>query len=81
MQCSLSCRSTATSTWGVQGHRYSPLRAFNVLTTGWDDQCLGSNQHLDHILNTKGIPHKLYIWGTYNSHDWPTWMMMVNEYL
>ena len=52
-----------------------------ILATGWDDQCLGSNQHLDGILNHKGIPHKLYIWDTYNSHDWPTWMKMVNEYL
>jgi len=52
-----------------------------VLGTGWDDQCLGSNQHLDRILNYKGIPHKLYIWDTWNSHDWPTWMGMVNEYL
>jgi esterase/lipase superfamily enzyme len=52
-----------------------------VLATGWDDQCLGSNQHLDGILSHKGIPHKLYIWDTYNSHDWPTWMKMVNEYL
>jgi esterase/lipase superfamily enzyme len=52
-----------------------------VLATGWDDQCLGDNQHLDRILSEKGIPHKLYIWDTWNSHDWPTWMRMVNEYL
>lgn len=52
-----------------------------ILATGWDDQCLGSNQHLDQILSHKGIPHKLYIWDTYNSHDWPTWQRMVNEYL
>jgi esterase/lipase superfamily enzyme len=52
-----------------------------ILATGWDDQCLGSNQHLDQILSYKGIPHKLYIWESYNSHDWPTWMRMVNEYL
>jgi len=52
-----------------------------VLATGWDDQCLGSNQHLDHILNSKGIPHQLHIWDSHNSHDWPTWQRMVNEYL
>jgi esterase/lipase superfamily enzyme len=49
--------------------------------TGWDDQCLGQNQNLDRILSAKGIPHKLYIWDTYNSHDWPTWERMVREYL
>lgn len=52
-----------------------------VLATGWDDQCLSSNQHLDHLLNQKGIPHDLHIWDSHNSHDWPTWQRMVNEYL
>jgi esterase/lipase superfamily enzyme len=52
-----------------------------VLGTGWDDQCLGQNQHMDHLMNVKGIPHKLYIWDTFNAHDWPTWMKMVQEYL
>ena len=52
-----------------------------ILATGWDDQCLGDNQRLDQILSSKGIPHKLYIWDTYNSHDWPTWEKMVQQYL
>ena len=52
-----------------------------ILATGWDDQCLGSNQHLAHILTQKHIPHHLYIWDNWNSHDWPTWKMMLNEYL
>jgi esterase/lipase superfamily enzyme len=52
-----------------------------VLGTGWDDQCLGQNQYLDQIMSHKGIPHKLYTWDTFNSHDWPTWQRMVQEYL
>jgi esterase/lipase superfamily enzyme len=52
-----------------------------VLATGWDDQCLGQNQNLDRIMNEKGIPHQLFIWNTWNSHDWPTWQQMVREYL
>jgi esterase/lipase superfamily enzyme len=52
-----------------------------VLATGWDDQCLGQNQNLDRILSNRGIPHKLYIWDTYNSHDWPTWKLMLQQYL
>ncbi len=52
-----------------------------IFATGWDDQCLGSNQHIDRILSEKNIPHKLYIWDSYNSHDWPTWQRMLLEYL
>jgi len=59
--------------------RYS--RNKYVLATGWDDQCLGQNQNLDRILSSKGIPHQLHIWDSHNSHDWPTWKRMVQEYL
>ncbi len=52
-----------------------------VLATGWDDQCLGQNQNLDRIMVTKGIPHQLHIWDSWNSHDWPTWQRMVQQYL
>jgi esterase/lipase superfamily enzyme len=52
-----------------------------VLATGWDDQCLGQNQNLDRILASKGIPDQLYIWDSWNAHDWPTWQRMVQEYL
>jgi esterase/lipase superfamily enzyme len=52
-----------------------------VLATGWDDQCLGQNQNLARIMGGKGVPHNLYIWDSWNSHDWPTWARMMNEYL
>jgi esterase/lipase superfamily enzyme len=52
-----------------------------VLATGWDDQCLGQNQRLDGIFNSKGIPHKLFVWDSHNSHDWPTWQRMIDHYL
>jgi esterase/lipase superfamily enzyme len=52
-----------------------------VLATGWDDQCLGQNQRLDAIMSWKEVPHKLFVWDTFNSHDWPTWMRMVDHYL
>jgi len=32
-------------------------------------------------MSSKDIPHKLYIWDSWNSHDWPTWQRMVQEYL
>jgi esterase/lipase superfamily enzyme len=52
-----------------------------VLATGWDDQCLGQNQHLDRVMSDKWIPHKLYVWDAWNAHDWPTWQRMMREYL
>ncbi len=59
--------------------RYS--RNTHILATGWDDQCLEQNQNLDAILSSRNIPHKLHIWDSWNSHDWPTWSRMVQEYL
>lgn len=52
-----------------------------TLACGWDDPCLVPNQQLDHILNEKEIPHRLYVWDEPNSHDWPTWQRMVQQYL
>ena len=52
-----------------------------ILATGWDDHCLWQNQNLARIMGAKGIPHNLYIWDSYNAHDWPTWARMMNEYL
>jgi esterase/lipase superfamily enzyme len=52
-----------------------------ILGTGWDDQCLWQNQELDRIMSSKNIPHKIYTWETWNSHDWPTWQRMIQEYL
>ena len=52
-----------------------------VLATGWDDSCLGQNQNLDRILSEKGIPHQFSVWDAPNSHDWPTWQRMAQQYL
>jgi esterase/lipase superfamily enzyme len=56
-------------------------KATYVLATGWDDHCLAQNQNFDRILSAKGIPHQLYIWDSANSHDWPTWQRMAQQYL
>ncbi|TCK74158.1 esterase family protein [Acidipila rosea] len=56
-------------------------RGTYLLCSGWDDHCLGQNQHLAHILGSKGIPHQFYTWDTWNSHDWPTWQRMMQLYL
>ncbi len=52
-----------------------------LLCTGWDDQCLAQNQHLSTLMGQRGIPHELWIWGTHNAHDWPTWAQQMQNYL
>jgi esterase/lipase superfamily enzyme len=52
-----------------------------VLATGWDDHCLAQNQDLDRILSAKEIPHQLHVWDSKNSHDWPTWQRMVQQFI
>ena len=52
-----------------------------LLCTGWDDQCLAQNQRLSTLMGQHGIPHQLWIWETYNAHDWPTWAAQMQQYL
>jgi len=52
-----------------------------TLATGRDDHCLGENQNLDRILSERQISHQFYIWDSSNSHDWPTWQRMLQQYL
>ena len=52
-----------------------------VFGTGWDDQCLQQNRHLAGIMQAKGIPARLEIWSDWNSHDWPTWQKMMQQFL
>jgi esterase/lipase superfamily enzyme len=60
-------------------HRYA--RNDYILATGWDDHCLEQNQNLDRILGDKSIPHRLHIWDWQNSHNWPAWIQMAQQYL
>lgn len=36
---------------------------------------------LSEILNRKGIPHHLDVWGHDVSHDWPWWKIMYDQYI
>lgn len=51
-----------------------------VLATGEWDMCLEQNVKMSHILNTKGIPHWLDVWGDHAEHDWPWWQRMAVKY-
>ncbi|HEY0757954.1 MAG TPA: alpha/beta fold hydrolase [Acidisarcina sp.] len=52
-----------------------------VLGTGYDDQCLDDNRRLAGLLHQKGVPCRLEVWDSWNSHDWPTWRRMLQNYL
>lgn len=41
----------------------------------------GASRRLSDILNRKGIPHELDLWGHDMPHDWPTWRDMMKHYL
>ncbi|MCB0600359.1 MAG: esterase family protein [Saprospiraceae bacterium] len=40
-----------------------------------------ASHQLSGILNSKGIPHELDIWGADMPHDWPTWRDMLPYYI
>ncbi len=52
-----------------------------ILGTGHDDHCKNQNYRLADLMHHKGIPCRLDVWDTWNSHDWPTWKQMLNVYL
>lgn len=40
-----------------------------------------ANRRFSGVLNDKGIPHELDIWGEDVTHDWPTWRKMLPHFL
>ncbi|MBA3914146.1 MAG: esterase family protein [Acidobacteriales bacterium] len=59
-------------------NQYRQMRI--VLAAGDWDICLGHNMDLSHVLNGKGIPHSLDVWGEHQKHDWPLWERMAAAY-
>jgi esterase/lipase superfamily enzyme len=51
-----------------------------VLATGEHDICLGANRQMSAILNEKGVPHLLDVWGNQTGHDWPWWQQMAVKF-
>ncbi len=39
------------------------------------------SRQLSELLKSKGIPHKLDLWGHDVNHDWPWWRKMLPHYL
>jgi esterase/lipase superfamily enzyme len=47
----------------------------------WEDEMLRDTLELKHILDQKGIPHWIDIWGYDVNHDWPWWHKMLPYFL
>ena len=60
--------------------RFHDLGKF-VLATGEHDICLNENLRLSSIMNQKGIPHYLDVWGDGTGHDWHWWHQMAVKFL
>ena len=58
--------------------RYRQMK-FILATADWD-MCLDQNVKLGKIMESKGIPHWLDIWGDHSQHDWPLWLRMAGKY-
>lgn len=64
-------------------HTLDLLRSCNInIVTGQGAyEAPGHSRRLSHILNEKGIPNNLDLWGYEWSHDWPTWKVMLDFYI
>lgn len=65
-----------TDAWYMDRYRHQKL----VLATGETDICLDENLRLSRIMNSKGIPHWLDVWGDGTGHDWPWWQQMAVKF-
>jgi esterase/lipase superfamily enzyme len=62
--------------WFLSGYRRMNI----VLGTADWDICLDQNINFSAILNARGIPHWLDVWGDNSKHDWPLWQRMAVKY-
>lgn len=63
---------------GDQLNRYRQMKII-LGTSDWD-MCLDANVKMGTILQAKGIPHWLDIYGDNSKHDWPLWQRMAQKY-
>ena len=65
-----------TDDWYLSRYRGMKI----ILASGEWDICLDENVRLGRIMDGRGIPHWLDIWGDHTGHDWPWWQRMVEKY-
>lgn len=52
-----------------------------VLVTGENDICRADTERAAKLLEAKGVPHSLHVWGNGSHHDWPEWTKMAKAYV
>ncbi|MFZ4771569.1 MAG: esterase family protein [Ferruginibacter sp.] len=65
--------------WYLNNIRKS--RHIHILSGSGDYEDPQGSRNISWVLNEKGIPHELDIWGHEWKHDWPTWRAMLPHYL
>lgn len=53
----------------------------HILTGSGDYESPSASRNFSALLDHKGIPHELDVWGHDMRHDWPTWRAMLPHYL
>jgi len=66
--------------WYLDQYRQSRI-IIGVGQGAWEDEMLADSLALKHILEQKGIPHWVDIWGSDVNHDWPWWHKMLPYFL
>ena len=64
----------------LEGHELHLLRTackLLILTGQGAYEAPDASRRLSEILHSKGIPHRLDLWGHDMPHDWPTWRKML----
>ena len=76
----LAYLSSLNDLWFLDQYRQSRI----VVCCGqgaWEERMLADTYSLKHILEEKGIPAWIDIWGYDVNHDWPWWHKMVPYHL
>jgi esterase/lipase superfamily enzyme len=66
--------------WYLEQYRQSQI-IVGVGQGAWEDSMLADTYALKTILEQKGIPHWVDIWGQDVNHDWPWWRKMMPYFL
>jgi esterase/lipase superfamily enzyme len=66
--------------WFLDRYRQSTI-IVGVGQGAWEDAMLADAYALKRILDDKGIPHWIDVWGYDVNHDWPWWRQMMPYFL